>query len=212
MLSTSTPKHAIGGVASSAGHTAHIKAVPRFSPNSHEFWPSHPGAPRCNCLDPHPRCTSTKAARHYSPALRRGRIANSRALRWSLDRNSQHVRQRQPERPISFESVVSSVWRRHRRMDPRALCLRSKGLTMLQALQPAIPCANIHGHLLAPMQAPAGERVGAQWASNAKGATDQENCSSILPARRRTGPTTILTSWPSFVTSSSSLASLTPRN
>ena len=35
-----------------------------------------------------------------------------------------------------------------------------------------------------------------------RGATDQANRSSILPVRRRTGPTTIFTSWPSFVTSS----------
>lgn len=42
--------------------------------------------------------------------------------------------------------------------------------------------------------------------------TIQANCSSILPARRRTGPTTIFTSWPNLATSSSSLASLTPRN
>lgn len=46
----------------------------------------------------------------------------------------------------------------------------------------------------------------------ADGSPGQANWSSILPARRRAGPTTIFTSWPSFVTSSSSLASLTPRN
>jgi len=40
----------------------------------------------------------------------------------------------------------------------------------------------------------------------------QANCSTILPARRRTGLTTIFTSWPNLVTSANNLASLTPRN
>lgn len=40
----------------------------------------------------------------------------------------------------------------------------------------------------------------------------QPNCNSIRPAQRRTGPTTIVTSWPSLATSSSNFAALTPQN
>lgn len=57
----------------------------------------------------------------------------------------------------------------------------------------------------------------AKWARRSQlvhldGSQRQANCRSILPARRRTGPTTIFTSCPSLATSSSSFASLTPRN
>lgn len=144
---------------------------------------------------PTPRRTSKEAGLPYSPCLTS--CKDCQLTRLSLATRSQLAACATTSTGAAdqLESVVSSVWRRHRRMDQEHCgCLRSKGLTMLQALQPAILCANMHGHLLAPMQASAGERVGAQWASSAKGATHQENCSSILPVRRRTGPTTIFTS------------------
>ena len=126
MLSTSTPNTRSACVASSAGHRAHSRAVPRFSPDSHEFWPSHPGAPRCNCLDPHPRCTSTEAGLPYSPCLTPWK--DRQLTRLSLATRSQLAACTTTSTGAAdqLESVVSSVWRRHRRMDPRALRMSTK--------------------------------------------------------------------------------------